>query len=295
MTEAERKNILRKFYLKLKDTLLRNKVLYGSSCFISLIKVSSNKRDQYLRDSSINMIRLDFTEAKLLLKNKSLMKLEGGYEGDSLIMTGRTIWEFDKIENNLSENDLIYYFEQKDFQVSNVSVKLSSKEKRVLMTLIAMRCFNESSSLDLNKKTKNKYWDEVYNHVNKLLIDYKINRKSEDLETYKRSTTIEYEIIRVNDLTKKTFQLFKLIGNKEYILDVVASDEISQKKIQYLFKLLLYDCRLSAKDAHSLHNELLIVTHNYASKLKNSSLYTDVQTDRIIFESIKGAVLNRLK
>ncbi|MEQ9278096.1 MAG: hypothetical protein RLN83_01265 [Balneola sp.] len=294
MTEEERKNILRKFYLKLKDTLLKNKALHGPSCFISLIKISSNKRDQYLRESSIIMIRLDFTEAKLLLKNNSLMKLEGGYEGDSLILTGRTIWEFDKIENDLSEDDLVSYFEQKDFQLSNVSAKLTAKEKRVLMTLIAMRCFDELSSLDLNNKTKNKYWDEVYEQINNTLIDYRINKKTDALESFKRSTTIEHEIIRVNDLTKKTFQLFKLIGNKEYVLDVSTNEEINQEKLQYLFKLLLYNCRLSAKDSHDFHNELLLITHNYASKLKESSLYTDVQTDGIIFESIKGAVLNRL-
>lgn len=292
MNKVEKKEALIYIYSRLKDNLLKDNLLFGTSCFISLLKLSSNKRHHYIRISSVPQNKLDINVTTLLLRDNYLEKIESGYSDDLLVLTAKAIWDIDKYENDLNESDLIAYFEKKDFKVINFSAKLSSKERRVLLLLIVMRCFDNETCLDLNDYSKLTVWDDLFEKVNSLLVKYRINKANDKIKKYTRHSSLDEEIIRVNDLTKKTDHLFKFVGSKKYIIDVKEKEEISIKRLNFLFKLLLSNSTLTVEEVLEFSDTINTLNLEYSTKLKESSVYTNIETDELIFESIKRVIIS---
>jgi len=281
--------IIKEFYEKLKNILLEDNSLKGSSIFISLLSYNSNKRTELLIDSAFSSVHFDLDELNYLKNHKYLQLIEGGYEPDKYILTANAIWESDKKAHNLNENSLIDYFQDKNFCVESGLRELNDKEKRALFTLVSVRCFSRESIMDLGDKKKLANWEKIHKQVDKFLVDNGFISNDPDA-TKKKGDRIrlEYDMLRVNQLPKKTRQIFRNDGNKKYYLALSEDNlQIDKDKLTFLLNLIIGKQRLTAEQFSNLRSAFKNFAHNESRYVKDDSYFITTEIDDNIYQCLK--------
>lgn len=284
--------VLEKFYENLREELLKDDSLNGNSVFTTLIKFGSNKRKKFILNSSIDSIHFDFEDLNYLTKQGYLQQIKGGFQTNKPVLTAKGIWTIDKIRFNYTEEHLIDFFQEEDFDFSSERKPLTPKEKLALLSLVGVRCFSSDSLMDLKDENIQGNWVRVLQKTSEFLVDNKITGKDKNLLKSKSSTDYpaRYLMRRLNSLPKKTSQVYQYTGGYKYYLDIYDADYdiIEKKKLDFIFELIFENRDLDItliKNTSEFCNRL---AYNEARNVIKHSNFIKNNYDKVIYNSLKS-------
>lgn len=236
---SESLRALRRFYTDLRDRLLLEKKFRGESVLLSCLQVKKNVRYRLLSDASIDKFGVASRELQDLLA--------GGFIRESAEMsrysiTAKGIWEIETEEGILSQRRLVDYLDLKNFDLFSKKSRLTSKEKVIVLSLLAARAFSESSCVDLKKDdaTMNG-WGRVIEKAYELLraLGLISNLEREKLlKTEGNEHPVSHLIRHTDALPRKTKGLYTAPGKQRYYLDLSDEREIPMDKVAFMFRLV---------------------------------------------------------
>ena len=236
---SESRRALRRFYTDLRDRLLLDKKLRGESVLLSCLQVKKNVRYRLLSDASIDKFGVLSKELQDLLA--------GGFIRESAEMsrysiTAKGIWEIETEEGILSQRRLVEYLDHKNFDLFSKKSRLTSKEKVIVLSLLAARAFSESSCVDLKKDdaTMNG-WGRVIEKAYELLRALGLISDLEReklLKTEGNEHPVSHLIRHTDALPRKTKGLYTAPGKQRYYLDLSDEREIPIDKVAFMFRLV---------------------------------------------------------
>ncbi len=236
---SESLRALRRFYTDVRDRLLLVKKLRGESVLISCLQVKKNVRYRLLSDASIDEFGVPRKELQDLLA--------GGFIRESAEMsrysiTAKGIWEIETEEGILNERRLLEYLDHKNFDLFGKKLKLTSKEKVIVLSLLAARAFSETSCVDLKKDdaTMNG-WKRVIEKAYELLRSRGLISDLEReklLKTDGNEHAVSHLVRHTDALPRKTKGLYTAPGKQRYYLDLYDEKEIPVDRIALMFRLV---------------------------------------------------------
>lgn len=291
--ERESLKVLTKFYDSLREELLKNNSLDGNSIFTTLLQFNSNKRKELIFNSSLDPLRFDFEDLNLLKNQDYLQEVKGGFKTDKPVLTAKGIWKIDKEKFGFTEEDLIDFFQEKDFDFTSEIKPLNSKEKLALFTLISVRCFSSDSLMNLKDETFRDNWVKVLHRVNDYLVENKIIKKNNILKPRGKSNPARYLMRRVNNLPKKTSQVYKYTGSYKYYLDIFSQNlnSIDEDKLAFLFKLIFEKVKLTIQLVRKTSDFCNNLAYDEARYVKSDNKFLDNKYDKVIDSSIKSVFI----
>jgi len=291
----DRDRVLETLYVNLETRLSLSKKKKLDSVFLNFLNMKSNSRLKLLSDAS-EKFDDDTMETVESMIEDGLVKEE---EDKSVSITGKGVWQY---ENGkfLSEDDLIQFIDEKFFSISsNQKNRLSSKEKVIILTMIALRAFSLDYCLDLQKRDSIlNTIEEATNEVYELAMTIGLFKDLDKATLYGKKGN-EHKVSNLyrhtDSLPKRTSFIFRASGNQKYFLDVrkEGSDQIDEKKLSRLI------ARINKTDKGTQvgdfsHVQLLIerleqIAYTYGVELyeKPSESYISPDYDEIIADAIK--------
>lgn len=291
--DTKTKATLEKYYKELRENLIKEGALKDNSVFTSLMRKTSNPRKDVLLDSGLPSIRFQYDQISYLESQGFLQRIEGGLNDDKYVLTAKGIWYLDKENYDLSEDDLISFIQETDFEFESKVKSLSSNEKLVILSLIGIRCFSEVSVMDINNDKFEKNWVQVFEESYHFLVDNGTMKKKKSLLKERgRSSNVEWIMRRVNSLPKKTSYIYKYTGNKTYYLDLGDEDDesINEKKLQHLFELLFRDVKLNTSLIRATSDFCKELAYDKSRYVKKDSLFINSSIDKTIYDSLKKSL-----
>lgn len=234
----DKEQLLTLFFTKLNDIVLRDeKKLYNKSLLLTLAKINSNKASKYLNDSSVRLL----PEHKQLFKQLSDDKLVrvGDTTHNEFVLTAAGIWEYEKRFNGLNENNLIDYIQKKNFSSISIIKGIGDKEKVVLFSLLGIRNFSSSTTMDLNEEMARDYWLDILTDAYDFLLKHRYIKADKNIFAKQGNEhAVPYLMVRVNDLPKATQHIFAYGKARQYYLDVADGEVLSEEKLKVIFRLV---------------------------------------------------------
>jgi hypothetical protein len=286
-TDSER--FLKKIYQILYDNLEKNKKLKERSVIKSFLKITSNVRFRFLKDSSVPKYKIPRDIFNDLIDKKLIRNTD---KVDFYTLTLKGIWEVEN-KNNIMSNDILLEFLDKSFfNVYNISEKpLSEKEKVIIFSMIAARAFSEKSSVDLKKgETALNSWEEIINKSYEKMKSLPLISKLEQEDLYGKPGN-EHKVsslFRHTDaLPKKTGGLFKAVGKQKYFLDLFK-EEIAKENLIYLLKQILGEKILSMKEINDIDTFCRDIAHNKNIFIFNAKehIFSKPEVDEVIRDAL---------
>ena len=267
----QEKKLLDKFYRELYTSLQSQGKLKQNSVLISFIKMNSNNRFRAFDKSSLNSAYEDKTIIDGLSKKGFIRKNE---KLNEYVITATGVFEIEK--NELEEDYVIKNLDKIYFDLFKSSEKpLESKEKIVILSLIAVRAFSEGVTIKLNKEDRVlEVLGEIFELCQRKLQELGIISKEANEEVYgafKNEKVVSGIFRRLNNLPKKTNNLYNFKkGGHAYYLDISKDNLIDPKKLSYLLKLIWGDKILSAGEVENIHRFLSEISDKYGIYLFES-------------------------
>jgi hypothetical protein len=221
------------FYEPLFNKLDENKEIVENSIILSLLSRSSNTRYDYLKQSSVLVNSIDQDVIDILI-NKKFIRITD--EHNRYQITAYGVWEIEK--DRVRFERLLEIFDSKYFDVFTKNKPLSSKEKVALLGLIAARTFSERAPLNRdNGKYVLENWKQIIEKSEIFLLEQGIISKKIELNKNEHvEPAVSYLFRRLNDLTKKTRNLYKSSNNNAYLdLYNYEGQEFNIDGLSYLF------------------------------------------------------------
>lgn len=237
----DKERILETLYDNLETQLTVNRKKKMDSVLLSFFNMKSNTRLEMIRESSE---KFDHAHLKLIesMVDEGLVREE---EDGSVTITGKGIWKYEN-ERFLSVDQLILYIDDKFFSAkSNTKKLLTSKEKVILLSMIALRAFSLDYCLDLRKSDNSLNTIEaVTEDVYDLALDIGLIKDLEKENLFGKEGN-EHKVSNLyrhtDDLPKMTSFIFRAPGNQKYFLDVKKEEvnEIDENKLAKLISKIL--------------------------------------------------------
>lgn len=293
MSEDSLLELKERFYDRLYRNVLENDKGFkeNNSIFKRFLDMNKNSVLEHLDNSSISS-----DEVIPLLLNELIEEglIRVGKEFSNYVITAKGVWE---VEKNLEMIDFPKLLDGIDKKYNvKWGVKLSDKEKIVILTLIALRAFYEKTPFNRNNG------DEFIRNAKEIIemvhifLSENIDKFNHDLKSKSKSKRRENLVnaifARLDQLPGKTRGLYKFDNNKCCWLNIYSDNEnlISEEKLGYLlWKIFGGNLSIEKQNAISnFCNEILLRYKNY--------IYNSEEIKSFIFSDIihQNAISNSL-
>lgn len=262
--------IYRKLYEKYK---LQFKEIIEGSLFISLTlqEKMSNKRFKLLWDASFEEYKIPKITRESLLQN-GYIRSTG--TDNRYYITARGIWKVEEHEGKINADKLIKFIDKEKFSKSfqEVNKNITDKQKVILFTLIATRCFSQYSVADL--KTQNRIkdvWAEVVDECYSFLEKMGTVKKLKYSDLYGRVGN-EHKVSNLfrhtDRLPKLTQNIFQTLGrSQKYYLDLSNNKQINKGKLKILLQKIFDSITLDSNKREKISNFCREISHGYDTRL----------------------------
>jgi len=280
-------NELKHFYHKLESVLTSNKVkTIKGSLFLTLIKMPPNKISKILHDSALGKEAFYDIDLIDLGKDGLIFEVNDINKKDEYIISALGIWTYEALINKVDVLKLIGFFQDNKFS-SGVSKKpLTSTEKIILTSLLALRNFTPETSMNLNDKDIRNCWIEIFNKTADYLCERGFIKDSDWLPA---KVGVEHPINnvmrRAQDLPKKTKHIYTAAGDYRYYLNVVGKVEDSKSKIKFLTSLICEKIE-SKSTVTDLHTFFCNIAYDQAKNVRENFDFINPEWDTIIEQSL---------
>lgn len=282
------------FYEPLYNKLSENRELKENSILLSLLIRTSNTRYDYLKKFSYQASPSEKDIIDILI-SKQYVRLTD--EHNKYQITAYGVWEIEK--EVIRFDKLLEIFDIKYFNVFSQNKPLADKEKIALFAMISVRTFSEKCPLNRdNGDAALEYWKEI---VDKSYNFLKSKNIVKDVNLYKKDH-IEHPVVylfrRLNELTKKTRNLFKTTPNMAY-LDLYNNDSkyFDKEGLTYLF-WKVFEERLDQDIQKDIFEFCDNMVKDYKAVIFNdiefeSHIFSKIEYDEILKDSLFRANLNK--
>lgn len=233
---------LKRFYISLKNGLIREKKFKNNSVLMSFLETRSASRFKILNESTISSNEIPRNILESLLERNYIQSFSNI---ENYVITAKGVWHYETRLKLLDEEKLLSYINKKFFADSKAYKQeisnLDDKEKVILFTMIAARTFSDKSSVNLrpNKKLQDKWLELLEASYNFLKDLKKINKiTKEELFNKSGNEHIASSIFRHNNrMVQKTNSIYTYTGGQEYFLNLYDLETLkfSTEKLSYLF------------------------------------------------------------
>ena len=155
------------------------------------------------------------------LKNRYLRRIDETVgPKNELVLTIQGIWYYESKIGKISLETLLDSLQEIKFQFAKSSEPLNDKEKISLIFLIAFRIFSKDVAINTSTKRKCDYYQEAIEEIDHYCLKRGIIKKGFFVPSnFGLEHPISYVMRRLNDLPKKTNNIFCTTGEKIYFLD----------------------------------------------------------------------------
>ncbi len=290
--QNEEYRILTIFYNRLKSVLeIERPKNPHQSIYLPFIEMTANSRFRIFSSSALSVVNVSGLIIHSLHEDGCI---EPADELDYYSITAKGIWTVEIKTGTLSTDDLLTYLSKKFFKNSNVSNKLSDKEKVVILLFLSLRAFSAEICIDLKQKdTALIVLQNVATKCYKFLNELKCinNLKEVDIFGKKGNEQPISNLIRHTEtLPRKTKGMFKASGKQKYFLDVSQNKELNSHKIAFLIATL-FDKEQISENQEDLINfmESINLTSSIYIYSANTTSFSSPMFDSDIKEAIEEA------
>ncbi len=241
----EELELLSKFYKKLKSEIqkFKRKSFKNQSPLLIFLSTQQKNVRMILKKSGIPKYKIQEINNFERLYDNNLIK-EGDQPGE-FIITPKGIWEYENVNKLVDIGSFLEYFDKKYFQfLKKKEEPFDYKEKVVIFTMLAIRSYTKDEWIDLNQdKEFLNNWKKVFNESLGKLYELEIIQQTEKENFWKKKTKhdditdpVYYLLRHTNDLPRKSNDLYKFSGNKQYYLNLSYKKEIFKNQIEFLLK-----------------------------------------------------------
>ena len=231
-------NYLNALYDRLYNSLIAiNKKPVHGSVLLAMTKLSSNDRFTVMANSAQKFGKV-YNQDLLPLKEKGyIKKSEISSKSNTYVITALGIYYIEFNKSIIDLNQILKFIQEDslDFPMSNKPFK--DKEKAIIFSLIAFRTFDDETMMDLNGEVQSAKWSEIIgNQINLFLASKKVIDASKIFSSKSGyENPVSYIIRRLNDLPKKTRNLFTTTNNGLQVqLIAVLKPEEAEDQIAFL-------------------------------------------------------------
>jgi len=237
-------NYLNVLYERLKRSINEiNKKIIDGSVLITMTKLNSNDAFKVMANSSQRFSRV-YEEDLSPLKEKGYIKLsEISSISNTYVITALGVYYVEYEKSILDLNKILKFMQEDSLDFPIANKPLNNKEQAILFALIALRTFDEEAMMDLNTEETSAKWEEIINEQLNPFLDKNniINSRGIFSQKAGHENPVSYIIRRLNDLPKKTRNIFISTNNNQYYLkiDVEDKDEAENQLVYLLGKIFV--------------------------------------------------------
>lgn len=213
-------------------------------------------------------------------------------------LTAKGVFFVEEKRSKSAVDVLINQIDSKYFSVFGIKT-LQPRRKIILLSMIAIRCFDKESSINMRDDARIKdAWWKIFNDMSDFLVNNGVIQEKNSLKNYKSSSKIEHpasNLIRHTDgLLKDTRGIYNNQEKKNtYYLDICRDGEISVDRLRYLIQRIFED-RLTDANVKSISSNIIEYPRLHGldvlSSLKRD--YHSTKYDEMIYEAFYSAVGN---
>lgn len=231
--------ILSLIYGKLQNEVVRT--LAGNkteTIFKYILHAKSNTVYEIFVKSSVEATNIPQDSLSWLLQKGYLtLLLNNETQSKVYVLSSQGIWAHEASIGKVNIQKLLEIIQEENFDFSVSTDPLSDKEIVALLSLISLRAFSRKTAMDLTKPQKCNYWLKVFNDVDALCKEYKLSRKGIfENKNFGLENPTSYIMRRMNDLSKKTNNIYFSPGEKIYFLNIGHADQSAGEKLVFLWK-----------------------------------------------------------
>ena len=231
--------ILGLIYGKLQNEVVRT--LAGNkkeTIFQYILHAKSNKVFEVFVKSSVEATNIPKDSLTWLLQRGYItLLLNNELQAKVYVLTSQGIWAYEESIGKINTQKLLEIIQMERFDFSVSTDPLSEKEIVALLSMISLRAFSRKTAMDLTKSQKCDYWLKVFTQVDKLCVELKLSRKSVfENKKFGLENPASYLMRRMNDLSKKTNNIYYSPGEKVYFLNIGQADQLAGDKLVFLWK-----------------------------------------------------------
>tara|TARA_Y100000310_G_scaffold330120_1_gene401240 strand:+ start:985 stop:1863 length:879 start_codon:yes stop_codon:yes gene_type:complete len=288
MEEQEILSAINEFYIAFKINIIdQKKGNLKDSCIPSIVKIELNKLNPLLYKSAKPSYIVKKELFDYLLSKGYILESE---IPEKYIISVKGIWFYENKKLGLSEEYIYDYLTEEKFKKSFSVLKgLSEKQKLILCSMFAMRCFSKECSINILQRKKQPYWDEIFLKCLDFLQSegYTKSLKHKDIIRKESTKTNIAKLVLDTNLPKITQLLFRHSGKQGmFFLDVTDSERrINKKRLLLLFEKIFPNLSLNQKkDILKFSKNILM---EYYTKIFDDVKFTYTQPeDSLLIEEI---------
>ena len=287
--------ILKRFYDVFTEAM-RGKLKFGESVFFPLMETTSAKRAEIIRKSKININYEEFNkeDVKSLVKSNYLMAADSP---DCYALTAKGLFEVEERLDLISTEKLLDNIQTKYFDIFNNGNKLTDKEKIVLFSLICSRSYSSKSCMKLESFGRaNDILMTIFRKCSTFLKDLQLisaipNTITQEVENY--DVHLMNLMSHINELQKKTNNLYSFTKSRCYYLDLERDSNISKQHLSQLFAKIFTNF-LDLDQIAQVTKFINDISNNELTKMSEHKGmdYSKPEIDLILEESLRDAILD---
>lgn len=287
-------DIIVTMYDKTKAECIRQKKrVIGDSVFFTLIKLKSNARYRILNESGVQASIIPIDVVNGLLERGFVRYTD---EGTHITLTGRGLWDVEKNAQKKEPEQLVGFLDEEFFNLFSETKSLTTKEKIILLTLLAARAFSPESAVHLKKSDRiNNEWGKIIDAVNVFLEERKVVKKMLSEELYGKAGNehpVSACIRHTDTLPKKTRGIFTAQGKQVYFLNIYRDGKTNLEDISFLFEIIFED-KLGAALMNQIYDFCCKISSEksiYVFENIDKHIFANHDYDEIIKEALRDAV-----
>ena len=286
--------ILKRFYDVLTEAMT-GRPKYGRSVFFPLIETTSAKRAEIIRNSKININFEEFCkeDVKLLVKSNYLMAADCP---DCYTLTAKGLFEIEDRLELISKEKLLDNIQTKYFDIFNNGSILTDKEKIVLFTLICSRSYSIKSCMKLESfGRENEIWMTIFRKCSTFLKYLQLissipSTITQEVDNYYFS--LMNLMSHINELQKKTNNLYSFTKSRCYYLNLERDGKISEQHLRQLFAKIFTNV-LDLNQITQVDEFINDISYNELTKMSEHKGidYSKPEIDLILEKSLRDAIL----
>lgn len=206
---------------------------------VDLISNNNNHRSSILRESALPSRFIDAQTRNALIDQGLITRINNS---EDLIITARGILYIESLKDDNYVSILADAIQSKYFDIFNIKPP-TLRDRTILLTTVAMRCFSNKSAIDFRKSEGTReIWWSIIQDISELMVKIGLIEESESLKNYKSKSDVEdpvSNIIRHSDtLPRQTNDIFSKSGKNQYWIDVAPSGEIDLEKLALIIRII---------------------------------------------------------
>lgn len=299
MIENQSIIILKNFYKKLKNNLLRDKgKLKNNSVLWTLIESKLKDIEKILKESHYSTAQFDSQILKILSEQDLIIPIYNEYDdSNNYIITATGIWEIEKTTNSFTELDLLKFIQKKYFNFEQHLKPLDDKDKLAILSLLCLRNFSQETAMELNSQTHLEHWGhiftDVFNFLNKNRFLTKSYSSIENIFNSRGSEhKVQYLMRHRNNLAVKSSQIFCNKGESKYYLDIDKNNCINPESIKYSFSLVLTN-QIESSIINDLIELCISLANNKSKYVLNNFRFINSNFDQLIKTTLEKLYIER--